>query len=433
MRDLLVLSWGFLSIPISFFKPFYGLVVFSILSYHRTQDLTWGVASQYRLIFYVAVATMLGFLFRPPRGRYLVMENRTLVLMLLLFLVSLSVVFAQYPAVSYHKFYEYLKVIIVAMITPPLLFSRQRVRILLWAIALSLGFYGVKNGLLFERTLRGPGGMLLDNNDFSSALVMNLPILWYLRHSEKNVWVRRGFWAAVPLTVVATALTESRGGFLAMGVVLAALVLKSRRRVLAITAAPFAALVFFMVMPQSFHERIATLRNPTEDNSAQARLEAWGVALRMSADYPWLGVGYRNFQSMYTDPRYSDERDARDRVAHNSYLQLMAESGRPALAVFLLLLFMTVANSRRLQRLGREEGGGERWFVPYSAAIEVSLYGYMVSGIFLNRAHFDLLYHMIAISIALNFLAHQEMAARPAVAREPRAAPAGGLAYGTGA
>lgn len=428
MRDLIVLTWGFLSIPVAFVKPFYGMVVFSILAYNRTQDLTWGVASEYRLSFYIAVAMFLGFMLRPPDRRYLVMEGRTWVLILLLILVTASVFLATYPGASYHKFYEFLKVIIVAMITPALLNTKERIRILYWTIALSLGFYGVKNGLMFEESRQGPGGMLLDNNDFSAALCMNIPFLLCLARTEGKKWHRRGFYAAIPLTCVAVALTFSRGGFLALVFTMGVIVMKTRHRLLAICAAPFLAIGFWIVMPQSWVERIETLKNPTEDDSAQARLDAWQTALRMSADKPWVGVGYRNFQIVYND--YSLERDARDRVAHNSYLQLMAESGRPTLAVFLLLLVMTIANSRGLQKRARRVFGGGHWIFHYAAAIEVSLYAYMVSGVFLNRAHFDLLYHLVAISIGLNWLAKRELAQGRVQAQEPAELPDAGMAYG---
>ena len=50
---------------------------------------------------------------------------------------------------------------------------------MVWVIALSFGFYGIKVGLAGRalaraqcRSCRGPGGMLEDNNDFSLALCM---------------------------------------------------------------------------------------------------------------------------------------------------------------------------------------------------------------------------------------------------------------------
>jgi probable O-glycosylation ligase (exosortase A-associated) len=349
-------------------------------------------------------------------------------MLLLLGLVYLSVIFAVYPQISYHKFYEFVKVMLVAMLTVILLHSKQRVRILFWAIALSLGFYGVKNGLTLQVTQRGPGGMLYDNNDFSAALVMNLPFLYYLARTEANVWVKRGFYAAVPLSIVAILLTESRGGFLALGAVIVVLILKSRNRVVLLALSPLAVAVVLAVLPQRTIDRFASIKNYEEDNSAQARLQAWGVALEMSADYPWFGCGYRNFQSVYND--YAPEE--RNRVAHNSYLQLMAESGRPSLAVFLILLLLTILNSRRLQKEGRRIFGPDHWFVAYSAAIEVAFYGYLVGAMFLNRAHFDLLYHLIGISIALNVLARAEMREAAAAPIETEVRESGKLVYETG-
>ena len=434
MRDILVLGWGFLSIPIAFYRPFYGMVVFSILAYNRTQDLTWGIASRYRLSFYIAIATLVGFLLKPAGGKYLIIEKRTLLLLLLLVLIYGSVVYAEYPHLSYRKFYEFLKVMIIALVTPPLLINPKRVRILFWTIALSLGFYGIKNALLFQQIRNGPGGMLLDNNDFSSALVMVIPFLYYLSVSEEKPLYKRGFLIAVPLTMITIALTESRGGFLALATVFAVLVLKSKRRIIAICLAPFLVLVFFMVVPGRYLDRLSTIGNYEEDASAMGRLRAWGVALRMSEAYPWLGGGYRNFQSLYPD--FSIPRGEKGRVAHNSYLQLMAESGRPALIVFLSLVLLTIWNSRQVERLARGKAD-KPWYFYYASAIEVSLYGYMVGAFFLNRAHFDLLYHLVAISIAINVLARREVR-EEAIARSRQATPLSAetqeraLVYGAG-
>jgi len=428
MRDIIVIGWVFASLPFAFFRPFYGLLVFTILAYNRTQDLTWGVANQYRLAFYIAIVTLAGYLLRPPEGRYIFFEKRTYLMLLLLGLVFLSVIFAVYPQIAYHKFYEFVKVILVALMTPPLLTTKRRCRILFWTIALSLGFYAVKNGLTFQVTQRGPGGMLYDNNDFSSALVMNVPLLYYLSRAETRKLYRFGFLASVPLSVIAISLTESRGGFLSLLVVLFILVMKSRHRVVLLALSPLAAMLFLAMMPQRTIERFKTIQNYEEDASAQARLHAWRAALAMSRDYPWFGVGYRNFESMYPEYAPLD----RTRVAHNAYLQLMAESGRPALAVFLLLLAVTILSCRRMQREGRAAFGPNHWFVLYAAALEVSFYGYLASGMFLNRAHFDLLYHLIGISIGVWALARRELREAGAVTAEEPALEPGKFAYESG-
>ena len=34
--------------------------------------------------------------------------------------------------------------------------------------------------------------MMKDNNDFALALVMAVPMIWYMGQGETNKWVRRG-------------------------------------------------------------------------------------------------------------------------------------------------------------------------------------------------------------------------------------------------
>jgi hypothetical protein len=91
--------------------------------------------------------------------------------------------------------------------------SRNRLRGLLWVICASLAFYSVKNGLIGLMSggttiLRGPGGLLLDNNDFALAMVMNIPLLFYLGRTEKIALLQKACTVAIFLTVVTVLLTH---------------------------------------------------------------------------------------------------------------------------------------------------------------------------------------------------------------------------------
>ncbi|MBI1852944.1 MAG: putative O-glycosylation ligase, exosortase A system-associated [Planctomycetes bacterium] len=406
MRDILILGWIFGTLPLMFVRPFYGLICFTILAYNRTQDLSWGIAGTLPLSEVVALAMIAGY-FLNHRGPKFISDRRHWLMILLALWIGLSVFFAFVPALGYRKFSEFLKIILVAIMTPSLVNSRERLRVMMWAVALSFGFYGVKNALLHETILRGPGGLLADNNDFSSAMVMNLPFLMYLGHTEEKRLYRIGFYLAVPLTALTIAFTESRGGFLAMCVVFMALTAKSKRWYLAVMAAPVVAAVFFAVVPQKYIERLKTIKEH-KDASSQGRLKAWATATRMTEAHPWFGVGYRNF--VYAYPRYAENSLERGRVAHNSYFQLMAESGIPALFYFLFMIFLNWKNARWIQKEARFLNA-KSWIRNYAAVIEVTTYGYVVAATFLNRAHFDLLYHVVGITVAVDRLARAEFAA----------------------
>ena len=64
--------------------------------------------------------------------------------------------------------------------------SPYRLKALVWVIALSLGFYGVKGGIFTATTgggyqVRGPEGSFISgNNEIGLALAMTAPLLYFL-------------------------------------------------------------------------------------------------------------------------------------------------------------------------------------------------------------------------------------------------------------
>lgn len=427
MRDLLVFASVLLALPLSIRRPFFGLLVFSWLAYMRPQDLCWGFARSMRLSFFVAVAMLVGWwAYEQGRRRFAIWDARSVMMLLLALLVSFSYAFAQHQNTYTNTYwFEYLKIILIALFTSGQVDTRQRLRVMLWVIALSLGFFGVKNGLLGilrggQPILRGPGGMLEDNNDFALALVMNVPLLWYLGiEAAARPWVRRATQVAVALTIVTVLLTHSRGAFLALVMTALWIAWRSGRLGRAVLALGACVLAFLLLAPAHVLERLSTIGD-TQESSANARLIAWSTALRMIGDNPVLGVGLRNFQPRF--PEYSViplGPSSQTYVAHNSYLQIWAESGSMAFLVYLLLLasvFVACAWVRRTSR-GRPD---LQWATNYARLMEATTVGFLVGAFFLNRGHFDLIYHWLALVTALVAITAAERRRAPAAVGDSR-------------
>jgi O-antigen ligase len=173
---------------------------------------------------------------------------------------------------------------------------------------------------------------------------------------------------------------------------------------------------FVSVAPANILERLGTIGD-TQESSASARLTAWGTALRMIEDNPMLGVGLRNFQSRYVD--YSllpPDQEQATYVAHNSYLQVWAESGTPAFVVYLALLASVFLVCRKVHALGRSRPD-LAWAANYARMMEATMIGFMVGAFFLNRGHFDLTYHWLALASCLGGVAFAAARSGPAVQR----------------
>lgn len=421
MRDLIVSLFIIGSLPTCFRRPFIGLLMFTLLAYMRLQDLTWGFARFQRWSFYVALITLAGFLVSRGDRRFMSGDIRNWMMVGLIVLVGGSLVAGGYTtAFDLSIYIDFLKVIGVALFTTGVVRNREYLRILVWVIALSFGFFGVKSGLASIlsggnlKIIQGPGGMLADNNDFALALCMGVPLLLALGWVDPRPLLKRAFLIMVPLTGLTIMATHSRGAFVAMSATVAVLVWRAKNRIAAIAVALMIVVAGVLVAPRSYVERLWTIREYETEGSAKGRLDAWKVAFRMIESNPVLGVGFDKFQRNYKryDPNALTEDGSNEgtRVAHNSYLQIWAECGTPA---FLLYMGLIVLSFLDLWRIRRE---AERlyfssWILTYATMFEASLTAFVVGSFFLNRAHFDLFYHFVAIIAAFGAIARTEMEA----------------------
>lgn len=432
MRDLVVFLLFVTMLPTCFLRPWWGVMAFTWLAYNRTQDLTWGFARSLPISDSIAVAMILGWVAWEYRPLWFSQPRlRAMVLLVVVVGVSMAANELIWEAVG-KRYSELVKIVFVALLTGALLVSRARLRAYFLVVALALGFYGIKNGLWFlagQGTIVGPGGMLKDNNDFALAMVMNLPLLWYTSYDVSDLRGGRALKlllrAAFGLTVVAIMATGSRGGFLAMVACTGMMTMKTRYKVPALAGAVLVGLLALALAPAEYRERLSSITEAA-DQSAQGRILSWKVALNMVEHNPVLGIGFNNFVYQYQryltgiELPYGME-SVPSRVAHNSYLQIWAESGTIAFGLFLFLVFGTILSMRRLQRAVR--GTDDGWILRYAMAVETTLYGYLAGAMFLNRAHFDLMYQLVAVGVMMPVVIVAERE-RQAALRRRRVGPA---------
>jgi O-antigen ligase len=132
---------------------------------------------------------------------------------------------------------------------------------------------------------------------------------------------KRAFFA-IPIGL-ALLLTQSLSALLSLMVILAAFYIwKSRSS----KKKAFVLLGLGMVLGGMFALRTSnTHQHLLPSFSAAARLDYWKETLRVISAHPWLGAGFGNFDLQPS------------RYAHNSFLQLWAETGVAGMAVFIWL------------------------------------------------------------------------------------------------
>jgi probable O-glycosylation ligase (exosortase A-associated) len=314
--------------------------------------------------------------------------------------------------------------------------SKQRINHLVWVIAMSIGFYGVKGGIFTivhggVYHVRGPEGSFIGgDNEMGLALIMTIPLLRYLQLTTRSMWVRSFLAVAMVLCAAATVGSQSRGALLGLVAMGTFLWLKSRNKVFTAALGVVAIGLVLSVMPQQWYDRMSTIQNYDQDQSAMGRINAWKMAFNMAKNRP-LGGGLESFQD-YSFAIYAPNPDD-VHASHSIYFEVLGEHGFVGLGLFLMLGLMTWRTASWV--IGRARRDREkRWAADLAAMVQVSLVGYASAGAFLGLAYFDYYYTHIALVILCKTVLMSDTVSRAAepAANAAQAPLAGGPATAAG-
>ena len=261
--------------------------------------------------------------------------------------------------------------------------------------------YAVRQMVRFGDRL---GVGLYETNYMATILVLLVPLAFAFA-AQQRMAARRALWIGCGLLLVLMVfLTSSRGGF--VGLLVAGMVFVYRRRGLAGAVTVLLVLLGgVLLLPTDLGTRaLATVFQDGSqlpaglEQSNRAHLALFWAALRMIADSPLIGVGPLNFKSLSTLYTGLDQGN----IAHNSFLEIAAEFGVPALVVFVLLL---VATFRTLGRATRATGSPEaRELAGWAEGLRSGLIGFLVAGCFISAQYEKFLWLSVFLTIVLGAL-----------------------------
>lgn len=418
MRDLLLAVVFFGVLPFALSRPHWGLYLYSWISYMNPHRLAYGFAYSFPWAYLAALATLAGVLFSKEPRRMPWTREMTVLLLLALWW-TLTTFFAFYPELAWTQWEKVMKIMLMIFITPLVINDRHKLRLLVWVIVLSLGFYGIKGGIFTivhggVYRVQGPEGSFIGgNNELALALLMTIPLMRYLQLTEKSRWIRLGLTAGIVLTALAAIGSQSRGALVGAAVMGAMFWWKSRNKFVTALLITIAAGLVWRIMPPQWYERMQTIETYEEDASALGRINAWWTAFNV-AKSRITGGGFEMFQAP-TFQLYAPEPD-RVHDVHSVYFEQLGEHGFPALALWLLLGLLTWRTGSWVIRRAKKDPE-RKWAADLAAMGQVTMMAYYAAGAFLGLSYFDLYYHVLMLIIlAKVILLQEEKAAAPAAA-----------------
>jgi O-antigen ligase len=368
-----------------------GLFLFSLVYFVQPGDWVPG-AGALPLGKIAAVLALMSFagsvLLRP--GQLLHLPRQVTWVVLLWIQCALAVFFAYWRGGSFNQVSEFLKVVLMLIVMVVAANTLSRLRALIYlqvvsSLAIALTTLRDYSGGRAQGSVQRLG----NSNDLALSLVVAIPLCAYLLLSSKRVMVKAVCALAILLMSYCVLITYSRGGFLAMTaaytVMAVAFGIREKRRIFLVM--PLLGVVFLAALsPSGYGKRLNSIfQQESDDGSRVQRQELFWRSIEITSQHPLFGVGPGNFVIL------SDEW----RVTHNTYTELSAEAGIPALVLFLLVFIQTFMSLRKLRETRQASAR------LLAAGLKASIVGALVGSFFGSQAYGFTLYILVGYATCL--------------------------------
>jgi len=301
------------------------------------------------------------------------------------FVVGLSLIASPEPSAGLEKAFRYAFFVIFLFLVAQLVSDRDTGKRLLQVYVASAALASLSGLVAFlsgaEARASGP---IDDPNDFGYLMATAVPFAVYLYREDRRL---RPLWGiSLILLLAATAATLSRGAAVGLAALMVWAIFGGRvgaRAMVAALAGIFvAAVVAIALWSPLIGDRLEE-KERIADKNVESREAFWSAAAQMWMSSPVLGIGPDRFGVEAPEYVRSNPIALQDPVVHNAYLEILAENGPIALALFLAMMAAAWSALTRAEREAR--GRGDEEAARFAAAVKGSLLVAAVSAIFLSE------------------------------------------------
>ena len=390
--------------------------MWSWIGYMNPHRYGWGFAYTMPFAMITAIALLIGMLFSKEK-KSLPINGITIIWMLFLAWALISTLFATNIDNSIVELNRFSKIQFAVLCTLLLMTNKERLIQLVWVIVVSIGFFGVKGGVfsiahgLQFRVNGPPESFISGNNEIALAILMVIPLMYFLKLHTKNKYIGLALLGSMVLCAIAVIGSYSRGALLAGGVTLIFLWFGMKRKLLTVVVILSLGVAIAPFIPEQWYSRMNTIESYSDDESAQGRINAWYMAVRLANDRPLTGGGFRSFTPENFKKYAPDSEDVHD--VHSIYFEVLGEMGYVGLFLFLMLWFLVFLESRYVYKWAKKDEE-LKWLADLAKMSQVGLLAYLSGGAFLGLAFFDLPYHLMCLIVLSGMLLRKHQKEFPA-------------------
>lgn len=413
MRDLMILAGMLTLVPLALANAFAAYLLWGWTGLVAIDNYVYGFMASVRMNLIFALITIgVMFLGRDKEKAPWQLTRTSALLIALLVQATLSAIFAYEGNPLNWELYEKLaKTLLFVILMPMVVTRRYRIHAMIVMICLGLGFHGLIDGLKFFSS----GGAHLvqgfrkfgDNNHFAVVLVMVIPLLLYVSNYASSRMVRLAAFGGMLLTISAVIGTRSRGGFISLAAVGLWLVLTSRRKTAGLVLFMAGIAVIVALAPESWTERMETIKSAEGDSSFMQRVEAWQVSSAVALKNPLMGGGFHSVQIQSVWERFRGNTGLLGfvstgtpsqifRAAHSIYFEVLGDLGFFGFFIFLAILINAIVTGFEVRRMASADTGLE-WAADLARALAAVVFAFMIGGGGVSLAYSEAIYMVVVL------------------------------------
>lgn len=251
-----------------------------------------------------------------------------------------------------------------------------------------------------NQAFRAAASEMYDPNDIALIFTTFIPVCLYILLSGHGWKSRLPAIVAACIAAAGIMMSRSRGGVLALAVVIVVFFLSSAPRVRG-GAKIAVVIVLAFIFINYFSAVEGRFQNMGQDynlSDPNGRINIWKQNLAIIRDNPILGAGAGCSTVALGLFRASEGGTQKWQTSHSSIFQVAVETGILGLIVFLALNIFTIVH---LRRVAKDRDGPLSRFAFF---VELSLCGFWVGGLLLSHGYSINLYLLLGIASAVRYL-----------------------------
>jgi probable O-glycosylation ligase (exosortase A-associated) len=411
---------------IGFKRPFVWILAYICVDIVAPQKISWGILNIIPISLLTFIAAFAGWLLfdnkKDARFTY-----RQFLMLLLLIYCGYTTMGSAFPESAMFKWGWVWKAFLFAIFLPLALRTKLRIETTLLVMVLSVGAIVISGGI---KTILGGGGygqlrLLVDNNTglyegsiISTVAISIIPLVLYLvKHNTifPEDWRVKLFAAGLIFACCLMPIgTTARTGLVCLAVLAILLLRSTRRRFLYLALIGAAGAMTVPFLPQTYLDRMSTIRDHESDTSASTRIAVWMWTLDYVKKHP-MGGGFDAYKAndlrfkttvteqvggatVVTQKVVEDE----SRAYHSSYFELLGEQGYPG---FMMWAWLHLAGLWQMEVLRRRwkkrTGAGEQWQAPLANALQQCQIVYLAGAAFVGIGYQPFALLIVAVQCGL--------------------------------